>query len=56
MVQQPKETHSDQEQNETFEPLEQSECEQPFVVASLVLLSPSTFSCLANSRDSAQFY
>jgi hypothetical protein len=37
MVHQLKETHSDQEQNETFEPLEQRECEQTFVAASLVL-------------------
>jgi hypothetical protein len=49
MVQQLKETHADQEQNETFKPLEQSECQQAFVMASLVFFSRSMFSCLAKS-------
>jgi len=40
MVQQLKETHSDQEQNETFKPLEQSECQQAFGMASLVFFIP----------------
>jgi len=40
MVQQFKETHSDQEQKEAFKPLEQSECQQAFVMAPLVFVIP----------------
>jgi hypothetical protein len=49
MVQQLKETHADQEQNETFKPLEQSECKKPLSWPRLFSLSRSMFSCLAKS-------
>jgi hypothetical protein len=40
MVQQLKEPHADEEQHETFEPLEQSKCEQAFIASPFVPFIP----------------